>query len=197
MTQEVAPFEPITDMARFLEPRQQTPRFMEKTTRHHRQDFDDYEVAKTHIFQMLGDIYGPEGLVLIGKEVCVAVFVRPNCYRISEDKIFFRPITEQKEDWWQHKVALIVATGPSAFLGDESYMQAQFGEYGPPKVGDWVFCNASSGLQISLCGDGASRPQGVDNMGRTIDLYEWDGWPCRLISDDLFLGRIGKPQQIV
>lgn len=192
---DIVPYERHGD--RFLTAPAATPQFTAGITRHHRPDYDDYEVAKQHIFQALGDIYGPEGLRLFGKEVAIACFVRPAMYRVSEDKVWFRTIDDQKEDWFQHKVAMIIATGPSAFRGDDSYVDAQFGECGPPKIGDWVFCNASNGIQISLRGDGASRPQGVDNHGNPCDLFAWDGWPVRIISDDQFLGMIGKPQQIV
>lgn len=192
---DIVPYKQHGD--RFLEPLKQAAKFTEGISRHHRPSFDNYEIAKAHVFQALGDIHGVEGLRLFGKEVCVAVFCRPNVLRLDKDKVLYLPIKEQKEDWWQHKVALIVATGPSAFKGDDSYMEAQFGEYGPPKIGDWVFCNASNGIAVNLCGENASRPQGLDGLGRTIDIYEWDGWPCRIISDDQFLGMIGLPHQIV
>lgn len=192
---ELVPYERHGD--RYLEPLRQSPTFTEGVSRHHRPSFDNYQVAKEHIFQALGDISGADGLRLFGKEVCVAVFCRPNVHRVDRGNVLYLPIKEIKEDWWQHKVAMIVAMGPSAFSGDQSYMDAQFGEYGPPKIGDWVFCNASNGIQLNLCGDDASRPQGLDTLGRQMDLYEWDGWPCRIISDDQFLGMIGKPQAIV
>lgn len=194
-------------------PLQQAPKFSEGISRHHRPFYDDYNVAKSHIHQALGDIT-TDGLELVGREVCVAVYCRPNMMRIKspsgDDKVFFLPVKEIKEDWWQHKAGLIVAMGPTAFHGDDSYLDAMFGlrdedgelipGSGRPrrwKVGDWLFGNPSSGMQIQLCGEGASRPQGVDNTGEAMDLFEWDGWPCRIVLDDVFVGRIAKPHSVV
>lgn len=174
----------------------QAPKYTAGITRHHRPAYDDYTLAKMHIFQMLGDISGEDGLVLFGRQVAVAVYCRPN---INPGGIIL-PTKEIKEDWWQHKVVLIVAVGPDAFgkvTGSPAYFKARYGDREPPKIGDWVFMNASSGMQISLCGDGHSRPQGVDSLGREYDLFEWDGWPVRILEDDSLIGRIGKPSAIV
>jgi hypothetical protein len=183
----------------------QTPAFAEGITRHHRPAYDDYDLAKLHIMQMLGDI-SPEsgGLQLFGSQICVAVFCRMNIIEVFRDDgtkgQLFLPIKEIKEDWWQHKVVLVVSTGPDAFgkvTGNPDYFKARYGSFGPPKIGDWVFMNASTGTQISLIGEGHSRPQAIDYLGREFDLFEWDGWPCRILNDDSLIGRILKPHQIV
>lgn len=174
----------------------QTPRFAEGVTRHHRPAYDNYEICKAHIRQMLGNIDGEDGLLLFGRQVAVAVYCRPNVTPVG----LYLPVKEIKEDWWQHKVVMVVKTGPDAFgerTGTESWHQSMFGDYRRPQVGDWVFSNAASGLQINLCGDGGSRPQGIDHLGRSFDLFEWDGWPVRIMTDDMLIGRIGKPHQIV
>lgn len=177
------------------EPRR-APAFSHGITRHHKPSYDDYTLSKMHIMQMLGDIHGDEGLILFGRQIAVAVFCRPS---ISAAGIYM-PVKDIKEDWWQHKVCLLIATGPDAFgavTGNETYLKARFGDREPPKVGDWVFMNASTGTQLMLCGEGHSRPQGIDHLGREYDLFEWDGWPVRILDDDSLIGRIGKPHQII
>lgn len=177
------------------EPRR-TPEYSQGTTRHHKPSYDDYDVAKLHIMQMLGDIHGDDGLILFGRQVAVAVFCRPSVNMAG----IYLPVKEIKEDWWQHKVCLLISAGPDAFgavTGTDKYFKARFGERPPPKIGDWVFMNASSGTQLMLCGEGHSRPQGSDHLGREFDLFEWDGWPVRILDDDSLIGRIGKPHQIV
>jgi hypothetical protein len=182
---------PIEDGNRMLAPLAQTARFGEAITRHHKPAYDDYEIAKDHIHQALGDITDIE---VFGRQVLVAVFCRP----IVNDRGFFQTVKEIKEDWWQHKAVLILKLGPDAFNGTEAYLNATFGSGVPaPKPNEWLFANASAGLQVNLMGDGASRPQGKDYAGRPIDLFEWEGWPCRIIGDDNFLGRLVKPHSVV
>ena len=166
--------------------------------RNHRKSFDDYSVAKAHILQAIGDM---EDMQIFGSNVLVAVFCKPNIRTIKKSdgsqSMWIDPLKEQKEDWWQGKACMILKLGPDAFEGDESYIKAKFGKVGKPKVFDWVFANANGGMPISLMGDGASRPQGVDMQGNPIDIYEWDGWPCRVVDHDAFYGRLTNPQLVV
>ncbi len=181
----------VTAGDRALAPLAQTAKFGEKISRHHKPSYDDYEVAKAHIHQALGDITDIE---VFGRQVLVAVFCRPT---VSPNG-WFETVTGMKEDWWQSKAVLVLKVGPDAFNGTEAYLDATFGKGVPaPRAGDWLFANASAGIQINLMGDGASRPQGKDYKGRSIDLFEWEGWPCRIIGDDNFLGRITNPQSVV
>ena len=173
----------------------QIPAFTSGITRHHRPFYEDYETAKQFIFQMLGDI-SAEALGIFGRQVAVAVFCRPN---ITPGGIYI-PIKEVREDWWQHKCVLLVATGPDAFgavTGDERYFKARYGDRGPPKIGEWVVMNASTGLQCSWRGQGASRPSGIDHLGRPFDLFEWDGWPIRILEDDSLISTMARPHEIV
>lgn len=175
---------------RHLAPLSQPAKFSDPIGRHHRSYYDDYEVAKDHIHQMIGSL---DGLQLFGRQVLVGVFCKP----LITDKGWFQSIKEIKEDWWQNKVTLLLKKGPEAFQGDESYLNAVFGDgVSPPKEGEWLIANASAGFQISMYDDG-SRPQGKDYAGRLVDLFEWDGWPCRIVTDDCFLGRVIKPHSVV
>ena len=182
----------------FIAPLAQTPKYGERNSRHHRPFYDNYDVAKAHIAQAVGDI---SGFQLFGRNVLVAVFCRPNTMEVGPEgnkTTIFMPIKEIMEDWWQNKACHILMKGPEAFKGEPSYMEATFGLGVPaPEVGEWVFANASAGTQIGLCGEGASRPQGLDPRGRQWDLFEWEGWPCRIITDDCFLGRLNKPHELV
>jgi hypothetical protein len=195
----------------FTAPLSQAAPFSESVSRHHRPFYDDYDEAKAHIAQAIGDISEFE---VFGNNVVIAVFCRPDIMKVKmtdgSDGAVYLPVKEIKEDWWQHKAGMIIKLGPNAFRGDDSYYDAKFGLFDRdgelikdsgrarrPQIGEWIFANASSGVQISLRGEGASRPQGIDRARQPMDLFEWDGWPCRIIGDDTFYGRITKPHGIV
>jgi hypothetical protein len=160
-------------------------------TRLHNHGHGDYELAKEHIHQMLGNI---DEMELFGRQVLVAVYIRPQRNPVTGVYITQK---EQTEDIHQGKAVLILKMGPDACKGDDGYVEATYGPNGPMKSGEWVFLAQQSGFPISLQGDGASRPQGPDFRGDMIDLYEWDGWPCRIVPDDMFIGRISNPTSVV
>ena len=72
-----------------------------------------------------------------------------------------------------------------------------YGDKPAPKVGDWLMQNANSGLQMSICNDGAKRVKYEDRHGEKHDMYPGDGWPVRVMRDDDFIGRVGKPATVV
>jgi hypothetical protein len=170
-------------------PSLQVPAFGGATTRLHRPAYDDYETARRHIWQALGDISDFE---LFGRDTLVAVFCRPN---MTPSGVIM-PINEIKEDWWQGKGVMLVAHGPGAFNGDDSWVKSMY-RNGKPQPGDFLIARSSDGTQLSVRGEGASRPQGVDRLGRTMDLFEWDGWPCRVMPDDRFFGRLSKLHMVI
>lgn len=174
----------------FIAPLAPAAPFSSGPGRHHRPFYDDYEVAKGFIHQALGDLSETD---IWDANVLCGVFCRPN---VTPSGIYLTE-KEVKEDWWQHKVVLVLKMGPDAFQGDPSYQRARFGDAGPPAVGDWLFARPEAGVQISLIGDGASRPQGRDHRGEPMDIFAWPGWPCRIIPHDQFLGRLTKPHSIV
>jgi hypothetical protein len=155
-------------------------------TRHH----DDYETAKREIHQSLGSI---EDIEVFGRQVLVACYVRP----AKGANGLYATVKTQTEDVYMGKAVLILKCGPDAFQGDDGFKAAMFGDMPVPAAGDWMFVRPQDGVGVNLCGDGASRPKGEDFRGNQIDLYEWDGWPCRMISDDAFLGRMNKPHEVV
>jgi hypothetical protein len=174
----------------FLIPPEAESKFTDGITRHHRAYYEDYTVAKLHMLEALGDI---SDVSVFGRQVLVGVFCRPN---ITPGGII-QLVKEIQEDWWQNKAAMILKLGPGAFKGADSYLEEMFGDAAAPKPGDWVFANANAGIQINLAGDGARRPQRRDNLGREMDLFDWNGWPCRVIPDDQFIGRLDKPHMVV
>jgi hypothetical protein len=151
---------------------------------------DDYEIAKRHIHQAIGSL---DDIEVFGRQVLVAVYVRPN----KTAKGFYQTTKAQMEDVYQGKSVLLLKAGPDAFVGDDGYVAAMFGSKGKPSPGDWLFVPASSGLSTWLIGDGAQRPQGEDFRNDPIDIYDWDGWPVRIIVDDAVIGRMNKPHQLV
>lgn len=161
----------------------------EKTTRHHRPFYDDYRTAKAHILQAIGDL---NDIDLFGRQCLCAVFVRPN---ITPGGVALS-VKEIREDWYQHKVVLLLKHGPDAFTGADSYLDAMYGGR-PPHLLEWLFARADAGIQTNICGEGGSRPQGQDFHFEPCDLFEWDGWPCRIVPDDAFLGRLPRPHEII
>lgn len=164
----------------------------------HKLHHDNYDSAKDEIHQSLGSI---KDIEVWGRQVLVAVYVRPQFTEITDvhgkKQRRFTTAKTQTEDVYQGKAVLILKLGPDAFTGTDEYLKAKFGSMPPPSPGDWVFVRPQEGTPINLCGDGASRPQGEDFKGTPIDLYEWDGWPCRMVNDEAFMGRINKPHEIV
>jgi hypothetical protein len=187
----------------FTAPLAQSKKFADGPTRHHRPFYDDYDTAKQHIYEALGEAVDTE---MFDANVLCAVFCRPN---ITPNGIYL-PVKEIREDWYQHKVVLILNLGPDAFRGDPGYLDSRFGlrdadgeiivgtgKERSPRPGEWLFASASAGIQTSLAGDDGRRPQGIDHRGEPMDIFEWDGWPCRIIPHDAFYGRISKPHQVV
>ena len=174
----------------FVAPLAPTARHAVGPSRHHRQFYSDYEVAKQFIHQAIGDISEME---VFGRTVLCAIFCRPN---VTPAGVYLTT-KEVKEDQWQHKAVLVLKCGPSAFTGDASYIEATYGAGGAPKPGDWLFARPEAGVQMNCEGERASRPQGVDHRGEPMDIFDWDGWPCRVIPDDDFIGRVAKPQSVV
>ena len=159
----------------------------------HKYRHNDYELAKDHIRRQLGDISDFE---LFGKEVLVAVYVRPlrneNSGLTISDNI-------QKEDAIQGKIVLVLKAGPSAFgaMDDISFREAQYGG-APPKPGDWLMVRAAAGEPISYYGPNAEEVKTENRRGEMEKLYCWDGgWPCRIIDDSNFVGRVTEPHSVV
>lgn len=179
---------------------------MKTVSQLHQAGYSDYAQAVKDIHQALGDISQEH---IWGRQVLCAVYVRPNStekrdangqpVKDPEGKpvVIWHTTSAQEEDVWQGKALLVLAMGPDAFQGDESYLKATFPDGKPPKVGDWLFARPNDGIAMSVLGAGASRPQGVDHMGRALDKFEWDGWPCRILQDTSFFGKMSVPHAIV
>lgn len=158
----------------------------------HRWHHDNYDVAKKHIHQQLGDI---SDMRLTGRQVMVAVYVRPG--GLSAGGLLQGTLKEQKNDWWEGKASLIIATGPSAFDGTDAYLKATFHQSIKPKVGDWVITNANAGIQMNISGEGSERVKSPDRRGDLMDTYEWDGWPCRVVLDDSIIMLVDAPHTVI
>jgi hypothetical protein len=156
----------------------------------HKWHHDDYEKAKQEIHQALGST---DDLEIFGSRVLVAVYVRPD----KNASGFYMGPKKQIEDIYNGKVVLIIKCGPDAFQGDDGWLKALVGDKAAPTPGDWCFVQASLGEPIMFCGDGAARCKGKDSIGREIDIYEWDGWPCRIINHTDLIGRMNRPHEVV
>lgn len=152
---------------------------------------EDYDVAKDHIRRQLGSM---DGLEVFGRQVLVAVYTRPALN--SRTGMHHTP-KQQEKDWYEGKVVLVLAHGPGAFKGTDGYLAETYPNGKAPKVGDWLFQNANSGIQFSFCGDNAERVKYRDRHDEEHDLYPSDGWQVRIVLDDGFLGSILKPNSVV
>lgn len=148
----------------------------------------DYDEAKRQIYTYLGDMTDIE---VFGRQVLVAAYIRPD-----EHGAIRMTKGAQAEDFWQGKAALVIKCGPNAFRGDEAYEESMYGK-SRPMPGDWLFAQASAGLQMMVMGEGGKRIQGEDRRGEKYDLFDWNGWPCRIVGDDNFLGRLLNPTSVV
>lgn len=158
----------------------------------HRWHHDDYDQCKQDIFDQIGRI--SESCVF-GRQVLCAVYVRPILNPASG---IYSTVAQQNEDVAQGKTMMIMQCGPSAFKGDEAWLSDTYGEWGAPRVGDWVFARANMGELIHVCGEIARR---VTFRRRPNDdpqeSYPWVGWACRVLADDSLIGRVDKPHHIV
>lgn len=156
----------------------------------HKWHHDDYNEAKQQIHLMIGSLNDIE---VFGRQVLVAMYVRPP----QKANGLYMTSKQQEEDIYQGKAGLVLKVGPGAFQGDQSYISGTFGTRGAPVLEDWVFIRASSGFPLNLIGEGAQRIKVASFGGREIDMFDWDGWPCRIVDDEAFIGRINKPHHIV
>jgi hypothetical protein len=153
---------------------------------------DDYETVKRDIHRQLGNI--DSELHIWGRQVLVAIYIRP---LMNPKTNVWSTETKQMEDVFQGKASLIIKLGPDAFNGEVDYIKAMFGDVGAPKVGDWVFSNANSGISLSIAGAGAERVTGEAKNGEKFNMYPSSGWYCRIVPDDQFFGTVLKPHSVV
>jgi hypothetical protein len=160
-------------------------------SRLHNWHHDDYEEAKREIYAQLGSL---DGMHLFGRKVLVAVYIRPQ----RSSRGLYQTVKAQKEDIYQGKAVLLVKAGPDAFSGDEAYLASMYGPGGAPKLDEWLFLNSNQGVAVNWEGDGATKLTFVDDEGRMQDRFEWAaGWPCRVVEDDCFMGRMTTPHSAV
>ena len=157
----------------------------------HKWHHDDYEVAKRQILQAIGDV---SDLEVWGSDVVVAMYVRPQINPVTG---FIMGPKKQAEDVYNGKVVMIIKLGPDAFKGDEGWMKAKFGEKAVAAPGDWCFMRQGAGEDYWLCGDGGRRVLTKDRFGEDMEVYEWDGWPCRVVTHEELRGRILAPHHVV
>ena len=163
-------------------------------SRLHNWHHDDYEIAKEDIRRQVGDISESQ---VFGSQVLCAIYIRPA--RNPKTGIEYTD-KQQAEDIAQGKAMLVLQVGPSAFGGsdaDPGWIEDMYGKWGAPKVGDWLWARSNSGEPLQMAGEGAERLKYEDRRGELQNSYPFDGWPCRVLSDEAFIGRVAKPHQVV
>lgn len=157
----------------------------------HKHHHADYTIAQEHIWRQIGEL----DLEPFGREVVCAVYVRP-----LENPLTGWTTTEakQREDIPQGKIVMVIAVGPDAFQGDEGYLAARFGAKGPPQIGDWLMVRAAEGHPTNIAGEGSEIVMYEDRHGEPHQAYGWEiGWPCRVINDEGFIGRVKNPHSVI
>jgi hypothetical protein len=160
-------------------------------SRLHNWHHDDYAIAKADIWAQVGDI---SESMIFGRQVLCAIYIRPA--RNPKTGIEYTD-KQQAEDIAQGKAMMVLQLGPSAFDGSPDELLAMFGPAGPPKVGDWLWARSNVGEPLQMAGEGAGRITYKDRRDETQNSYPFDGWPCRVLSDESFIGRVAKPHQVV
>jgi len=113
------------------------------------------------IWEKIGDLSRYE---LLHNQVLCAIYMRPERTQSG----LYLPDKTRDEDAYQGKVALIVKTGPDAFVSDGAYRWPEdMGE------GDWVFFRVSDGWSQNV-----------------------NGVQCRVVKDDQIRGRIPNPDMV-
>lgn len=157
----------------------------------HKWHHSDYEVVKQHIWAQLGDISESQ---VFGRQVLCALYIRPGRNPVTGIEFTEKA---QAEDIAQGKSMLVLQLGPDAFCGTDDYQRSMFGDWGAPKVGDWLWSRSAVGEPLHMQGEGAVRIMHDDRRAEAQKSYPFDGWPCRVLSDESFIGRVAKPHQIV
>lgn len=160
-------------------------------SRLHNWHHDDYEIAKQDILRQVGDISESQ---VFGRQVLCAIYIRPA--RNTKTGIEYTD-KQQAEDIAQGKSMLVLQLGPSAFAGEPEEIEAMYGPNGAPKIGDWLWARSNVGESLQMAGEGSERVTYEDRRGEVQKSYPFDGWPCRVLSDETFIGRVAKPHQVV
>ena len=160
-------------------------------SRLHNWHHDDYDLVTQHIKDQIGNLAETR---LFGRQVLCAIYIRP---QMNPKTGIVYTDKQQAEDIAQGKTMQIIQIGPSAFRGSPEELLAMFGEEGPPRVGDWIWARSNVGEPCHLCLDGARRIVHEDRRGDEQNSYCFDGWPCRVLSDETLIGMVAKPHQVV
>lgn len=163
-------------------------------SRLHSWHHDDYQVAKDHIMRQIGDFSDSQ---VFGSQVLCAIYIRPARNPLNGLEYTDK---QQAEDIAQGKSMLILQLGPNAFGGpdaDGTYLKSMFGDYGAPKVGEWLWARSNSGEPVHISGEGAERVTYLSRQKDECNAYPFEGWPCRVLHDESFIGRVAKPHQVV
>lgn len=165
----------------------------------HQIDDNQIETVKTEMDRVLGDL---SGVQLRGQDVLVGTFIRPGTKRIRGangqmiDFAIGGTGAAAIEDVYQGKIVRILKLGPQAFCTKtwESLKTEWGAEDDIPKVGDWVFCNANDGLQVSYKGPGSQPTTMFNDMAK---MPSNGGWPCRIVKFDDIMGKVSDPGVLV
>ncbi len=159
---------------------------------------DDSQVAEviTEMDRVLGSL---DDVVLRGQDVMLAIFIRPSTKKLSSGLILHTAGTgqEQAEDCFQGTIARIVKLGRQAF-NLQAFPKSLADEWGDieniPKVGDWVYVDAKTGIQGSYKGSGSQRTAMFDGVTRMPDD---GGWPIRIVSFSDIIAKVAHPAVLV
>lgn len=148
----------------------------------HNWNHDDPDDAKREIFEALGDI---DGLEIAGTQVLLGMYCRPAKTRGG----IITPGSSQREDIYQGTVALVIMSGPKAFLGQKEDWPDH-----RPVVGEWVYFRSQDGVRCSIKGPGSKMRKTEDGKS---NIREWEGWQCYLVYDRDVYARVRLPHVVI
>ena len=163
----------------------------------HRVDQSVFKVAD-EMDKVVGNL---DGVKLRGQDVLVGVFIRPSKQMMigagGKPFVFHTGGTgkEAIEDVYQGKIVRILKMGPHAF-NTKMFpgLEAEWGGEPLPKPGDWVFCRANDGIQVSYRGEGSEPTKMFDDIEK---IPSNGGWPCRIVAFNDIIGKVTDPCVLV
>jgi hypothetical protein len=161
----------------------------------HHVDLTEFDVC-AEMDKVVGNL---DDFEITGQQILVGAFVRPVSDKLvtRSGVVLLKATTEvgrdASEDAVQGKVVRVLKIGPQAFPPE--YV-GEWGDRGPPKVGDWLLTEPQTGVQLSVkCSGsvGTEMFKGADSKR----LAGHGGWPCRLMFAKDILGRLREPHLVV
>ena len=168
---------------------------MRKAAGFHQVDADQIATVVEEMDRVVGSL---DNLILRGQDVMLGVFVRPSTKKTASGLVLYTGGTgaDQTEDTYQGVICRVLKLGPMAF--NVKHFPSVLHEWGDaeaiPKVGDWVFVQATTGIQASYKGTGSQRTTMFESA---VQMPDDGGWPVRIVAFSDVIGKVSDPSVLV